>query len=166
MDWELASANADLVDFTAALTTSARCTRCSGAAGSSRASRSAAARSCGDIAWFTPSGEEMKEQNWDDAFGRSVIVFLNGEGMADLDQRGMRVTDDSFLLAFNAHHEDMAMTLPGNGYGKQWQLVIDTAAGVVTDPGADGAEIFAAGGQVTLKARSLAVLQRVDEDGR
>ena len=52
-----------------------------------------------DIAWFTPAGEEMTEQNWEDDFGRCVMVFLNGEGIPDLDPRGERVVDDSFLMA-------------------------------------------------------------------
>jgi glycogen operon protein len=87
------------------------------------------------------------------------VVFLNGEGIPDLDQRGMRVVDDSFLMAFNAHHEDIEMTLPGNGYGAEWAKVIDTTTGeVLTEP---GAETVAGGGTLTVAARSLIVLQRV-----
>ncbi len=130
MDWSnWRRTNADLMQFTAGLTALRRGTRCSAAAGSSRAARSARARELGDIAWFTPSGEEMTEQNWDDGFGKAVVVFLNGEAIPDLDQRGERVVDDSFLLAFNAHYEDIDVTLPGNGYGQSWAVVVDTATG-------------------------------------
>ncbi|HEX3648782.1 MAG TPA: alpha-amylase family glycosyl hydrolase, partial [Pseudonocardiaceae bacterium] len=113
----------------------------------------------GDIAWFTPSGEEMKEQNWDDGFGKAIVVFLNGEGIPDLDERGMDVLDDSFLMAFNAHYENIEVTLPGNGYGAEWAVVIDTATGeVFADP---GKQTVAGGGTITVTARSLVVLQRV-----
>jgi isoamylase len=115
-----------------------------------------------DIAWFTPSGEEMKEQNWDDGFGKSVVVFLNGEGIPDLDPRGMRVTDDSFLMAFNAHYEDIELTLPDEDYGDGWAIMIDTAKGEIVE--APGAEDVEAGGKVVLRARSLMVLQRVDQE--
>jgi glycogen operon protein len=115
-----------------------------------------------DIAWFTPSGEEMNEQNWDDGFGRAIVVFLNGEGIPDLDQRGMPVVDDSFLMAFNAHDEDIVMTLPVADYGRKWTVVVDTATGkVAAEP---GEETVAAGGKLNVVARSLAVLQRVEQD--
>jgi len=113
-----------------------------------------------DIAWFTPSGEEMKEQNWDDGFGKSIVVFLNGDAIADRDARGMRVLDDSFLLAFNAHYEDIELTVPDEGYGDGWVVVVDSSTGVV-DSKPKG-ERVPADGTVNLPARSLVVLQRVD----
>jgi glycogen operon protein len=91
-----------------------------------------------------------------------VVVFLNGEGIPDLDQRGMRVLDDSFLLAFNAHHEDIVITLPEEGYGLQWTVVIDTATGEVTPP--DQGEPVPAGSSLTLVARSLVVFQRTGQE--
>jgi len=113
-----------------------------------------------DIAWFTPTGEEMQEQNWDDGFGKSIVVFLNGDAIADRDARGERVVDDSFLMAFNAHHEDIEMTLPGEDYGPGWGLVVDSCAGIVdSTPMGD---VIAAGATTNLPARSIVVLQRVD----
>ncbi|MCD9199214.1 glycogen debranching protein GlgX [Aeromicrobium wangtongii] len=113
-----------------------------------------------DIAWFTPAGEEMQEQNWDDGFGKSIVVFLNGAAIADRDPRGERVVDDSFLMAFNAHHEDIEMTLPSQDYGSAWGLVIDSCAGTVDTTPMD--DVVPAGGTFTLPARSVVVLQRVD----
>jgi glycogen operon protein len=120
----------------------------------------------GDIAWFTPSGEKMTEQNWDDAFGKAVMVFLNGDGIPDLDQRGMRVQDDSFLMAFNAHYEDIDMTLPDQDYGDGWRVVVDTATGDVTGETTAGAEtrVITAGGPLKVTARSLMVLERVEPE--
>jgi isoamylase len=111
-----------------------------------------------DIAWFTPAGEEMQEQNWDDGFGKSIVVFLNGDAIADRDPRGERVVDDSFLMAFNAHHEDIEMTVPGDDYGPGWGLVVDSCAGTVdATPMGD---MIPAGGTFTIPARSVVVLQR------
>jgi isoamylase len=112
-----------------------------------------------DIAWFTPAGEEMQEQNWDDGFGKSIVMFLNGDAIADRDRRGERVVDDSFLMAFNAHFEDIEWTVPDDHYGPGWGLVVDSCAGTVdSTPMGD---VVPAGGTLTLPARSLVVLQRV-----
>ncbi|MGH3915579.1 MAG: glycogen debranching protein GlgX [Pseudonocardiaceae bacterium] len=110
-----------------------------------------------DIAWFNPSGEEMTEQDWEVDFGRCLTVFLNGEGLLDVDSRGQRVTDSSFLLCFNAHHEDIEVQLPGTDYGQEWTVVLDTA--LPTLRGIDGACV--AGAElITVTARSLVVLER------
>src|SRR5258707_9598666 len=55
-----------------------------------------------DITWFAPDGTEMTEEDWDSGFAKSIAVYLNGQGIADPDLRGQRVTDDSFVLCFNA----------------------------------------------------------------
>jgi isoamylase len=159
VDWTLAEENKELTAFTAALTDLRKRHPVF------RRRRFFAGKPIGkgeelrDIAWFTTSGEEMTEQNWDDAFGKAVIVFLNGEGIPDLDPRGTPVVDDSFLMAFNAHYEDIEMTLPANGYGSEWAVVVDTAtAEVFAEP---GEESIAGGGKLNVVARSLVVLQRV-----
>jgi len=120
----------------------------------------------GDIAWFTPSGAKMIEQNWDDGFGKAIMVFLNGAGIPDLDQRGMPVVDDSFLMAFNAHYEDIDMTLPDADYGDDWRIVVDTTTGVVVGEtyNTTEAEIVPAGGSIKVTARSLMVLQRIEPE--
>ncbi|MCW2597134.1 MAG: glgX 1, partial [Jatrophihabitans sp.] len=108
-----------------------------------------------DIAWFTPDSTEMTEEDWDSGFGKSIAVYLNGQGIPDRDSRGERVSDDSFLLCFSAHHEDIEFTLPSEDYGSVWAVVVDTA-----EPDSDG-RMVDAGGKVAVSARSLVVLQRI-----
>ncbi|WP_409464137.1 glycogen debranching protein GlgX [Amycolatopsis sp. GA6-003] len=162
MDWELATENSDLVEFTAALTAFRKAHPVFRRRRFFQGKPVRKGEELGDIAWFTPAGEEMTEQNWDDAFGKSVVIFLNGEGIPDLDPRGMPVEDDSFLLAFNAHWEDIETTLPGNGYGREWTVVVDTDTGTVGDTDVEPVE---GGGKFTLAARSLVVLQRTAKEG-
>ena len=107
-----------------------------------------------DIAWFAPDGTEMTDEDWETGFTKSVAVFLNGHGIPDLDVRGQRVTDDSFLLWFNAHHEPIDFALPGDEFGKAWLPVIDTAA-----ESDDEGESHDAGGKVTVAARAVMVLR-------
>jgi isoamylase len=107
-----------------------------------------------DINWFTPDGREMTEEDWDSGFGRSIAVYLNGQGIPDRDTRGERVVDDSFVMCFNAHGEDIEFTLPGREYAAAWALVIDTDSAQFPD-----GEPVRAGGRIRVGARALVVLQ-------
>src|SRR5436853_1200172 len=44
-----------------------------------------------DIAWLRTDGEEMSEEDWQTGFAKSLMVFLNGDGLNDLDEDGKRV---------------------------------------------------------------------------
>jgi isoamylase len=81
-----------------------------------------------DISWFRPDGSEMSDDDWDSGFDKSIAVYLNGHGIPDRDTRGQRITDDSFILCFNAHHEPIEFTLPPEEFGEFWLPVIDTTS--------------------------------------
>lgn len=110
-----------------------------------------------DIAWFTPHGEEMRARDWQAQHARALTVFLNGEAISEPGSRGERITDDSFLLMFNAGADPQEFTVPA-GHGARWRLVVDTARAEVPPPGT-GPQ-YAAGDRVALTGRCLAVLQR------
>ncbi|WP_127782537.1 glycogen debranching protein GlgX [Rhodococcus sp. X156] len=110
-----------------------------------------------DIAWLTPQGREMTPEDWDAGFGKSLTVFLNGDGIPYPDQRGERITDDSFLLCFNAHHEDLDFVLPDGEYAEEWTVELDTA----TATGAREEDtVVKAGLAISVTARSLLVLRK------
>ena len=88
----------------------------------------------GDIAWFTPGGDEMTDDDWEAGFAKSLSVFLNGEAITEPDPRGETIRDDSFLLLFNASELDLEFAIPAPRYGEHWAKVLDTA-----DPGGSGA---------------------------
>ncbi|MCW2623351.1 MAG: isoamylase [Mycobacterium sp.] len=111
-----------------------------------------------DITWFAPDGSEMTEEDWESRFAKSIAVYLNGHGIPDLDVRGQRVTDDSFVLCFNAHHESIEFTLPPTDFGAAWVPVIYTADTAT----AQEAKPATAGAKVAVDARSVMVLQASD----
>jgi isoamylase len=78
-----------------------------------------------DLSWFRPDGTEMSDEDWDSGFGKSVAVYLNGQGIPDRDVRGGRVTDDSFIVCFNAHHEPIEFTLPPEEFGASRLPIVD-----------------------------------------
>ena len=112
-----------------------------------------------DIAWLRPDGQPMTDEDWHAGYARSLGIFLNGEGIPERDALGERIVDDSFLLLFNAHHQPVPFTLPGEAYGRAWEVVVDTA-----DPLRARAvrrqRDAVAGGRLRIVARSLLVLRK------
>jgi isoamylase len=174
MDWSLAGKNVGLVGFTAGVVALRaghpvfRRRRFFDGRPINRARGRDGRTALPDIAWFTPSGVEMTEQDWDSGFGKCVTVFLNGQGITESDNRGEPVTDDSFLLCLNAHYEDIEVTLPPAEYGTGWAIIVDTAVGEVltltTVPGVVAADPpkVPGGASRPVPARSVVVLQRTE----
>ena len=107
-----------------------------------------------DIAWLATDGKLMDQADWDFYFGKALMVFLNGQEIAEPDSRGTKVEDDSFLMFFNASHTDVEFTLPVATYGASWKVIIDT-----TQPRGETEEerILRAGEKVSVAARSTIV---------
>ncbi len=112
-------------------------------------------RGLSDIAWLTPSGEEMIDADWNVGYAKSLAVFLNGDAITEPDRRGRPIRDDSFLLLFNAHNDTIKFTIPKD-YGDMWQTEIDTAMPISVD-----IRLCRAGEAVAVPGRSVRVLRRV-----
>ncbi|WP_042383745.1 glycogen debranching protein GlgX [Streptacidiphilus melanogenes] len=110
-----------------------------------------------DIAWFTNEGQEMTARDWRASFAKSLTVFLNGNAISEPDRRGGRITDDSFLLLFNADAQPLEFAVPVN-HGQEWQVIVDTSLPWTISPGT-GAKVRA-GEKLRLVDRSMMVLQR------
>jgi isoamylase len=155
MDWSLVDTNADLLTFTRRVIELRKShpvfRRRRFLAGTPIRS----GEQVRDIAWLTPAGKEMTLEDWGAAFGRSIAVFLNGEAIHEPNARGERVTDDSFLLCFNAHDEELDFVVPDGDHAKEWTAALDTA-----DPSGATDLIVAAGEKISLQARSLVVLRK------
>jgi isoamylase len=108
-----------------------------------------------DLGWFRPDGAEMGDDDWDAGSPRAVGIFLNGEAITDRDRRGQRVTDDSFLVLFNANGDPIDWTLPKQ-WGQWWEVVTETAG-----PSRDG-ETLESTATIGVAGRSVVVLQRRD----
>ena len=81
--------------------------------------------------WFRADGRKMTRRDWQG--GEHVLgMFLNGREIPTPGPHGEDVDDDSFVLLFNAEHEDRVFTLPRRRFGAQWALELSTA-----DPSAE-----------------------------
>ncbi|WP_024288115.1 glycogen debranching protein GlgX [Cellulomonas sp. KRMCY2] len=108
----------------------------------------------GDIAWFNTAGQHMSDGDWREGHARAVTVFLNGEAIAEPDDRGDPVVDDSFLVLYNADKDPVSFTLPPAEFGDVWTCVVDTDHTL----GA-GAELIG-GSVLEITGRSTLVLTR------
>lgn len=112
-----------------------------------------------DIAWLVPSGKLMTPEDWDFEFGKALMVYLNGNAITETTARGERITDDSFIMIFNAHHEDIEFTLPKKDLGSSWRLIVDTS-----DSGGypDEEKLIAAEGTIKVQPRSTLLLRQTE----
>jgi glycogen operon protein len=109
-----------------------------------------------DVWWFRTDGRKMTRRDWQG--GEHVLgLFLNGKEIDTPGPEGQTVEDDSFLILFNAHHEDRAFMLPRRRFGAQWTLELTTA-----DPSAaPGSANYGARTEVPVIARSIVILKRM-----
>lgn len=97
----------------------------------------------------------MTDEDWNNGYAKSLAVFLNGDAISSPDLSGRTVRDDSFLLLFNAHHEDLEFQLPGPRYATSWLREFDTAS-----PYEGDTPPVPASGQVQVEARSMQLFRR------
>ncbi|ADO70113.1 glycogen debranching protein GlgX [Stigmatella aurantiaca] len=108
-----------------------------------------------DLAWFRPDGNEMRKEDWEKPYVRSLSFLLGGDAIAALDDQGHRIVGDTLLVLSNAHHEPMTFLLPAIEWGADWERVVDTTVS------GDCSHIHTpAGGKIQVAGRSLVVLRR------
>ncbi|WP_214107567.1 glycogen debranching protein GlgX [Acrocarpospora catenulata] len=113
-----------------------------------------------DIVWLTPAGREMDLADWHAGYAKSLGVYVNGKAISEPGPRGEKISDESFLLLINAHHEALTFTLPGAEFGISWHPVLDTAEEEVReDPFPDTAWTY--GAHLPVAGRSMRILRAV-----
>jgi glycogen operon protein len=110
-----------------------------------------------DVTWLRPDGQEVAEEDWGTSWLRTFGMRLDGEALDDVDQEGNRLTDDTLLLLFNAHHETVPFRLPASRPGLRWVRLVDTSVAAQPDDAPhDG------GSTIDLSARCLVLMRRLD----
>ncbi|HWA86603.1 MAG TPA: glycogen debranching protein GlgX [Opitutus sp.] len=79
-----------------------------------------------DLTWFNADGSEMSDESWGADFAKVIGLVLNGDALELKADRGEPIRDKTFLLYFNAHHEDVAVEVPGKR-DVRWRQLLDTA---------------------------------------
>jgi isoamylase len=114
-----------------------------------------------DLTWFHPDGKEFGEDEWQKQSFYAFGLLLAGNAIAESDERGNRVIDDTLLILFNATTQRCTFTLPAEPAGYQeepesrrWQLVLDTREAI---PQAGKEKTYAVDSAYALEPRSLAL---------
>ncbi|MBD2464467.1 glycogen debranching protein GlgX [Oscillatoria sp. FACHB-1407] len=116
-----------------------------------------AIRGVPDINWYNPDGSEMTQEQWDIGYAKSIALFLNGNLIPSPGVQGQKISDDSFLLFFNAHWETIEFTIPEPFATDEWQMVIDTKEPrFIQDE-----RIFTGSQAVPVTGRAIVVLQQL-----
>jgi isoamylase len=77
-----------------------------------------------DLAWLSPAGTEITEEQWKDPRAKCFGMLLDGRAQpTGIKQRG---SDATLLIICNAHHDVVKFTLPEVPEGKRWTRMIDT----------------------------------------
>ncbi|MBW5485951.1 glycogen debranching protein GlgX [Streptomyces bambusae] len=108
-----------------------------------------------DLAWFTPEGEEMTEQDWY-APAAALGLYLSGRDIPGRDERGRPVADDSFLALLHAGDRPLSWELPGAPWASSYEVVVDTAR---EEQGPAPAVTYRAGLRIAVAARSVLLLR-------
>jgi glycogen operon protein len=110
-----------------------------------------------DLTWVRPDGREMTEDDWNNGLTRCLGLRLGGDTIEDVDDRGERIVDDTFLILLNAHWEAVPFVLSAHRRGVRWEPVFDTreATGRRRGPARRGGHTY------ELEARSVAAFRLV-----
>lgn len=81
---------------------------------------------CKDVAWIHPTGREMRVEDWNDPNLKALGMLLCGRLLPDRDERGRPVTDETFLVVFNAGGPTR-FVLPEPCHGLRWEMAWTTA---------------------------------------
>jgi isoamylase len=118
-----------------------------------------------DIAWFSPDGTEMTEEDWQVSFAKTVGVYLAGEPSrfdTGNSRRPEASSSSSCFVILNAFWEPLEFALPDSHFAESWLPLLDTAR--LDDPFfASGASPLKAGHPVGVTGRSVLVFERYEQ---
>jgi isoamylase len=160
LDWSLADAEQDLLQFTETLAGLRRDHPVFRRRRFFRGRREAPDDETSDLIWLTPSGEEMTQDDWGASYAQSLAALLNGEAISEPDPRGGRIVDAKFLLLFNTRSDPLTFTLPEASLAPGWEVVVDTSTAEATDE--ENGAILMPKSEVEVGARATVVLRSAD----
>jgi len=78
-----------------------------------------------DVAWLSPSGQDMTVEQWQDPETRCLGMLLDGRAQASGIKR--RGSDATVLMIYNAHPDQVDFVLPAVAEGRSWIGLVDTS---------------------------------------
>jgi isoamylase len=110
-----------------------------------------------DVWWFRTDGRRMTLADWARGDALALGAFLNGGEITTPSADGEPVTDDSFIVLFNAWRDPVTFVLPPTRFGRRWAHEVCTAEPDLPPNGS----VLRARDAVEVASRALRVLRRV-----
>ena len=110
-------------------------------------------RQSSDITWFSESGQEMLDADWNARRIGTLGVQLSGSMLDEFDDRGNPIKGSSVAILFNASHHAVQFTLPRVRRGAYWKPILNSHAG-----SANGKR-YKSGQSINLAARTIVALE-------
>jgi isoamylase len=80
-----------------------------------------------DITWVTPDGREATQEDWDNPLHPCLGYVLGGAAGEFYTPGGQRDIDESFLVLFNADHDDIDFRIAALSAKLRWRHLLDTS---------------------------------------
>ena len=109
-----------------------------------------------DLYWLKPDGTEMTEEEWNNSYSRCLGLQLAGDAIEEVDDEGLPVRDETYLILLNAHDEAVPFVLPNHQPRLEWAPVLDTRG---WEPPPEG-RLFKGGESYPLEGRTLALFRQ------
>ncbi len=110
-----------------------------------------------DVWWFRPDGRRMTQADWARGDAFALGAFLNGAEIPTQTDHGEPISDESFIVLFNAWREPVTFVLPPTRFGRRWAHELCTAEPDLPPNGTT----LKARDAVPVRERALRVLRRV-----
>jgi glycogen operon protein len=79
-----------------------------------------------DLSWLQPDGAEMTDEEWHNGQSRCLGLQLAGDAIEEIDDEGLPIRDDTFLILLNADDLALPFVLPNHQPHIEWEVVLDT----------------------------------------
>jgi glycogen operon protein len=116
-----------------------------------------------DITWFSPTGKEMTDADWQSATLSGLGIRLAGDALVDTDEHGNRLSGDTLMILMNTSQKKVPFVLPTHHAKTRWEAILDTniAEPVEKHPSFHGGTAF------QLNERSMVVFRLMtDHQGK
>jgi len=109
-----------------------------------------------DLSWLQPDGAEMTDEEWHNGQSRFLGLQLAGDAIEEIDDEGLPIRDDTFLILLNADDLALPFVLPNHQPRMEWEVMLDTRDWDLVP----AERLYKAGEPYPLEGHTLAVLRQ------
>ena len=86
-----------------------------------------------DIVWFTESGKEMQESDWNGGRSGTFGVRLSGKMLDEVDEQGNPIVGNTIIILFNASPGAVEFVLPNLARNEWWKPILHSCSSLSSE---------------------------------